>query len=1124
LTALALLGLASLRFGPQPAFRQNSHKHPTARVYGNLPLAFEPNEGQAETGVKFLARGPGYSLSLAEDQAVLALHSASGRHLLGLKLVGANTAAKLTGEEKLPGKSNYFIGNDPSKWRTNLPNYAKVRYQQVYPGVDVVYYGNQQQLEYDFVVAPGADPHSIQLAFEGADKLEVDERGDLLLWASGSALRMKKPLVYQQSEHERQEIAGNYFLDAKRSVGFHVGPYDPHRALVIDPALVNVSCLPSLGVFGAGIRAAEFDSAGNLYVTGSVLMADYRHPPDSAYNAFVGKFSAAGSLLYKTYLGGNQYDVGYAVAMDRFGNAYVTGATASSNFPAASAIQAAWGGGTTCSRSGGETSYLGPCEDAFVTKLNPSGDGILYSTFLGGSGKDMAFAIALDQAGNAFVTGGTSSRNFPVTANALRRSCGTDGNCNATVTATYSDAFVSKLNADASALLYSSYLGGSANDQGNAIAVDSEGNAFIAGSASPGFPTTPGAFQTAAAQGGAFVTKLKADGSALLYSTYLANAKANAVAVDPGGSVYVTGSASAGFPTTSDAFQPVFGGPPAQTGYAGTDAFVSKLNPDGSGLVYSTYLGGKDVDSGSAMVLDAAGNIYVAGTTSATSSSTVLGGFPVVNPLQTFANGYSDAFITKLTAAGRVVFSTYLGGDSGGSILGMAIDPTGDIVLAAQGRVDPACDGNFLARIGLATNPVPTLTSLSPASVKAGTAGFTLTVSGWNFLPNSVVRWNGADRATSSGGLSRLWASIPAADITATGTAQVTVFTPAPGGGTSAPLTVTMTGNPVPVLSSLKPASAAVGGPGFLLTVNGTGFVTGATLRWNGVDRPSNLASGGLVSSILAGDVAAPGIAQVTVANPPPGGGVSNVLPFTIWPTPAVNAGGVVNGASFGAQVAAGSIASVFGTGLAPAIQAADKLPLPTTLGAISVSVNGFAAPLFYVSPLQINFQVPWEAGVVAQPVSTVTVTVNGVASAPQTFSLSGIAPGLFAVNPAGQGAVLISATGELAAPTGSISGRAARPAQRGEYISIYCTGLGAVTNQPASGAAAGASSTTTATPGVTIGGMPAPVTFSGLAPSFVGLYQVNVQVPDSAAPGSAVPVVLTIGSVTSNTVTIAVQ
>lgn len=231
-----------------------------------------------------------------------------------------------------------------------------------------------------------------------------------------------------------------------------------------------------------------------------------------------------------------------------------------------------------------------------------------------------------------------------------------------------------------------------------------------------------------------------------------------------------------------------------------------------------------------------------------------------------------------------------------------------------------------------------------------------------------------------------------------------------------------------------------------------------------------------------------------------------------------------MNRASFGAQVATGSIASVFGTGLAPAAQMADRLPLPRTLGGISVSVNGFAAPLFYVSPQQINFQVPWEAAMPTRPANTLTVTVNGGASSPQTFNLAGVAPGLFAVNAAGQGAVLISATGELAAPAGSIAGRAARPAKRGEYVSIYCTGLGTVSNQPASGAAPAATSTTTAMPSVSIGGVPANVSFSGLAPGFVGLYQVNVQAPGSTATGSAIPVVLSIGGATSNTVTIAIQ
>jgi uncharacterized protein (TIGR03437 family) len=1081
--------------------------------------------------VKFLARGPGYSLSLAEGQAVLALHSASGRHLIGVKLVGANTAAKLTGEEKLPGKSNYFIGNDPLKWRTNVPNYARVRYRQVYPGVDVVYYGNQQQLEYDFVVAPGADPHSVRLAFDGADSLEVDEQGDLLLWAGGSTLRMKKPLVYQQSEHGRQEIVGSYVLRGKRSVSFQVGEYDQSRALVIDPTLIYATCFGSREY----TTAMAVDAFGNAYVAG-YSTSQWSHPTLESYNAFVRKFSPSGALIYSAVLGGTDYDVANGIAVDRFGNAFVAGATTSRDFPAASPIQAGLRGGNACQRSGpsGMTTYAAPCEDAFITKMNPAGDAILYSTYLGGSGEDVACAIALDPSGNAYVTGSTTSLDFPVTANAFRRSCGTDGNCNNGGGQIYTDAFVAKLNADASALIYATYLGGSANDRGYAIAADGDGNALVAGSASAGFPTTPGAFQTTAPQGGAFVTKLNAPGSVLVYSTYLANALARGIAVDATGNAHVTGSASLGFPTTAGALQTNFGGPAPQSGYTATDAFVTKLNAAGSSLIYSTYLGGGDNDAGYAIVLDSAQNAVIAGSTGPSGYGFPARNFPTVNPFQSVPGGKGDAFIAKLSPAGSAVFSTYLGGTGSDWAMGIAVDSAGDIYIAGYWEYDfplrpqsPTCSSSFVARLSFTTNPAPTLTSLSPTSVMAGTAGFTLIANGSNFLPNSVVRWNGADRQTVSGGLTQLSASIPAGDIAAPGTAQVTVFTPPPGGGTSAPLTFTITGNPVPVLGSLKPSSATTGGLGFLLTLTGTSFTSGAAVRWNGGDRPSNLTgSTQLVSSIQAADIAVGGVAQVTVVNPPPGGGASNALPFTIWPLPAVNAGGVVNGASFGAQVAAGSIASVFGTGLAPGIQAADKLPLPTTLGGISVSVNGFAAPLFYVSPLQINFQVPWEAGVVARPVSTVTVTVNGVASTPQTFNLAGIAPGLFAVNPAGQGAVLISATGELAAPTGSISGRTARPAQRGEYVSIYCTGLGPVSNQPANGAAAASSpsSITPTAPTVTIGGMPAPVTFSGLAPSFVGLYQVNVQVPDGAAPGSAVPVVLTIGSVTSNTVTIAVQ
>jgi Beta-propeller repeat/Abnormal spindle-like microcephaly-assoc'd, ASPM-SPD-2-Hydin len=324
--------------------------------YGKLPLSFEENRGQTDARVKFLSRGSGYTLFLPGDEAVFSLRgskangeaSPAGRQLkptespttngvLRMKLVRANPAAKVIGEEELAGNSNYFIGNDPKKWRTNVPEYSKVKYEGIYSGIDLVYYGNQRQLEYDFVVAPGADPHRIQFDVRGAKKINRDEHGDLVLQTSASEVRWVKPVVYQERNGTRQEIAAHYVIKDKNRVGFEVADYDLRRPLFIDP------------------------------------------------------------LVYSTYLGGSGADLGYGIAVDSSGNAYVTGTTSSTNFPTMNPLQPANGGG----------------QDVFVSELNPTGSALVYSTYLGGSGGDLGYGIAVDSSGNAYVTGTTSSTNFP---------------------------------------------------------------------------------------------------------------------------------------------------------------------------------------------------------------------------------------------------------------------------------------------------------------------------------------------------------------------------------------------------------------------------------------------------------------------------------------------------------------------------------------------------------------------------------------------------------------------------------------------------------------------------------------------------------------------------------------
>src|SRR5262245_16221645 len=381
-------------------------------AYGNLPLSFEVNRGQADPSIKFISRGGNYNLSFAPMGATLHLQGASANQsaTLQIKPVNANPSPKIVGLDQLPGKSNYIIGSDRTRWRTNIPNYARARYEELWPGVDAVFYGNQRNLEYDFVVKPGVDPRVIELTFNGAERISIDEDGDLVLYTAVGEIRQRKPLIYQEAHGSRREVIGGYALKGERRIGFRVAEYDRRLPLVIDPV----------------------------------------------------------ALIYGSYLGGSSSDIGSAIAVDSEGSAYVTGYTASSDFPALGALQGQPGG----------------AGDAFVVKINPSGTAIVYATYLGGSGNDTGRGIAVDAAGNVYVAGNTYSEDFPL-VNAIQRNYGGGG-----------DGFVAKLNAGGSALIYSTYLGGNRLDDAAGLAIDATGNAFVTGSThSADFPVM-NAFQT----------------------------------------------------------------------------------------------------------------------------------------------------------------------------------------------------------------------------------------------------------------------------------------------------------------------------------------------------------------------------------------------------------------------------------------------------------------------------------------------------------------------------------------------------------------------------------------------------------------------------------------------------
>jgi hypothetical protein len=734
LRVLALLAilLAGLCHRAEPA-GVKAVQAPAAR---QLPIAFEANLGQADPTVRFLSRGSGYALFLTPSEAVLTLASGpggSGSRVLRLRLVGGSLDQPVVGLDQLPARSNYFIGSDAGGWRSDIPNYRRVKYPSLYPGVDLVFHGSGGALEYDFVVAPGADVSVITLAIDGAETMQIEPAGDVVVRLPGVEVRMRKPVVYQEANGVRRPVAGHYVvrqpsdrapeisrspvprpaihppepdIDA-RTIGFQIAEYDPSKPLIIDPVLTYSTYVG--GTAADSGNSITLDAAGNIYVTGQTDSAAFptvnamQPATGGLSDAFVLKLDPTGStLLYSTYLGGSLEDRGNGIAVDGAGNAYIAGRTGSLNFPVTpGAFQIGFRGGTF---------------DAFVAKLSPDGGTLLYSTYLGGFANDAGFGIVVDGGGNAHVAGGTMSDDFPVTGAAFQPIPGGT-----------TDAFVTKLDATGGGLTYSTYLGGSANDRANAIALGPNGDAYVTGHTdSIDFPATNAYQPTSGGGRDAFVARLNATGNALLYATYWGGNSEDSglgIAVDVAGSAHVTGGTdSANFPTVN-AYQPSKSG--------GRDAFVTKLDAGGS-PVYSTYLGGSNNENlvpggatAGAIAVDPLGNAYVTGMTASTD-------FPTANAVQSQFGGADDVFVTKVSPDGSaVVYSTYLGGTSFDIGVGIAVDGGGTAYVTGNTRSDnfptvgafqPLLAGSsdaFIAVISDATGGTTTLT-VTPTAIVAG--------------------------------------------------------------------------------------------------------------------------------------------------------------------------------------------------------------------------------------------------------------------------------------------------------------------------------------------------------------------------------------------------------------------
>lgn len=677
--------------------------------YGNKPLLFEANQGQTDSQVKFLSQGNGYAMFLTSGSMVLSFRpmeatpaspvvaspdfGSKGRSrsairqmevaaraqksaatVFAINLVGSNANPQVVGEDSLSTKVNYFIGRDPKKWRRNIPTYARVRYRNVYPGIDLVYYGNNRSMEYDFDLAPAADASQIQFAVKGADTLNIDSAGNLVLSKGTSALRFQTPILYQEINGIRARVSGTYVLRDSTHVGFEVGSHDTTKPLVIDPVLVYSTYLGgSSDDFSNGIAV---DSSGDAYVVGLTDSPDFPLASIGSYNPtqfrmFLTKFDPTGStLLFADYFGGTSgADEAYGIALDSSGNAYVTGVASSSDFPVVNAYQSALAGS----------------QDAFLTKFSADGSSIVYSTYLGGptltyiggSTTQIGNSVSVDPSGEAVIAGVTAATDFPM-VNAYQSSVSSDQ---------FSDwgvyGFLTKFAANGASLVYSTYVGGSILNTSSCtgcfpdseplgVATDASGNAYITGfTTTTDYPVTSGAFATtfpgSFMSDVGFVSKFTNSGG-IAYSTYLGGLSASflsAIAVDTSGSAYVTGYDLAGdsFPIVTTSICD-----PSVANCNGT--LIAKLDPTGASLIYSTFLGTSNNMAGQAIQVDASGDAFIVGSDLQ---------FDLSNPIEGYA-GNGDVVVAEIDpSASTLLMATFFGGQQWEAASGLALDTNGAV-------------------------------------------------------------------------------------------------------------------------------------------------------------------------------------------------------------------------------------------------------------------------------------------------------------------------------------------------------------------------------------------------------------------------------------------------------------
>ncbi|QQS48978.1 MAG: SBBP repeat-containing protein [Acidobacteriota bacterium] len=1025
-----------------------------------LPLSFEAG------GNLFISRGPAGTVTLSSRSADWNFHRATKKRPLRMTFVGANADPKIEGIEPLLNRTSYFYGNDPKKWRAGVATYGKVRYRELWQGIDLIYYGNQQDHEFDFVIASGTDPSVIRFRFD--HEFELGPNGDLILKAGGGEIRLKKPVLYQEIDGVKRMIDGGFVVHRKRGtieVGFRTGSYDRSHRLVIDPVITFASFLGSYYTDLA--KAVKVDALGYMYVAGST--SSYYFPttpeafqnqfistggcsgPEPSFNvpcssAFVTKITPSGdALVYSTYLGANYFSYGESIAVDGQGQVYIVGWTDARNFPV---TPNAW----HRTRSGAITGFL--------TKFNSTGTGLIYSTFIGGTNRDLVYDVEIDSTGHAYICGATNSADFPVTQGAAQ----TVFRGGELLNDYFGDAFVVKVKPDGSGPVWSTLLGGSGRDVAYSLTMDQNSNVVVAGmTGSRDFPVTPDAFQTAVENlkdydTDAFATRIDPAGTAFAYSTLIGadgSEHAEVVKVNAAGEIYLFGATNSEFfPVTANAIQSNLSLLLTDHNAPKPDCFILRLNPATKTLVYSTYLGGHYEEQPHGMVIDDEGHAYLTGW--AFSSD-----FPTTPGERSYG---TDAFLTKVHPSGDyLVYSLTIGGTPGDGYsdhgFGITRDQAGRIYIAGATSsptfpvVNPGQPyaGQTDAFILRAEDKPPAGADMTLRLTRTGAFKINRQVT------YRIIAFNAGSeksagtitiRDTLPAGLSFVSAVAP--DWNCGGSGQEVTCTTMkvfdPGASSLIELNVTIGEQAVPLVTNTVTLSYG----NDIVTTNNEAVVHNEvepvcsyalfpTSRTLTVLKSSGSEGFGVRAPAGCRWRVKPQVPWIHITSPGrdvgTGPGLNNV-PATVYFDVDEYTGGEprtgtlliedqvmtvtqvkqtvsLNAASYGGgKLAPGSIAALFGNGLATTTAVADSQPLPTSLGGTTVVYRqsnsfDFPARLFFVSPTQINYLVP--TGLHPNDITVVVTSGDGSISGGST-NLSLPSPGLFSANADGQGVAAATA------------------------------------------------------------------------------------------------------------------